>query len=112
MSDACVVSFDMRLTCFLLLFCASAGAQNSMDLRTGVFRGLPVTYKVVDDLAILEDDIVLGSAAEMDGGSGKSSTSKDALIVPGDRFRWTNATIPYEIDAALPNPQRVRDAVA
>jgi hypothetical protein len=30
----------------------------------------------------------------------------------GQQFRWPNATIPYDIDAALPNQQRVTDAIA
>jgi len=32
--------------------------------------------------------------------------------IAGAQYLWPNRTIPYEIDPALPNPQRVRDAIA
>src|SRR5207342_2388906 len=32
--------------------------------------------------------------------------------IPDERFRWPDRTIPFQIDSALPAPERVRDAIA
>lgn len=39
--------------------------------------------------------------------------TRDSTIFtpPNPAYRWPNGVIPYEIDQALPNPQRVKDAV-
>jgi hypothetical protein len=34
------------------------------------------------------------------------------LRIAGDQYRWPDGIIPFEIDPALPEPQRVRDAIA
>jgi uncharacterized protein (TIGR03437 family) len=96
-----------------LAFCAAMFAQTEIDIRNGVFRDRPVTYRVMNGLAILEDDMILGSPDELEAAdAAKTRPSRDALIIPDTRFRWTNATIPYRIDADIPNPQRIMDAVA
>jgi uncharacterized protein (TIGR03437 family) len=96
----------MRVTAVSLVFCAAIAAQSEIDIRSGMFRGRPVTYRVVNGLAILEGDIEV----QLEGS--KTSPSKDALVIAANSFRWTNATIPYVIDAAIPNPQRINDAIA
>lgn len=86
--------------------------QSSAEVKTGhiegnTFDAKEVTYSVVDGKAIFEGDIVLGSVEQIEA----SRTHQTAIVIKDNRFRWTNKLIPYEIDPALPNPQRVLDAI-
>jgi hypothetical protein len=79
-----------------------------------------VTYYAVDGLAVFEGCIILGTVAQMQQVK-KFFAENPGLTTPGAepfgvgirgiQYRWKNNTIPFEIDAALPNPQRVRDAI-
>ncbi|MFD6389084.1 M12 family metallopeptidase [Nocardia sp. NPDC060259] len=69
------------------------------------FREVP--YAAVDDLAIFEGDIVLGTLAEIAARQGQ-----EGIAISGANFRWPNAVVPYEVDPALPGLQRITDAVA
>lgn len=40
------------------------------------------------------------------------ATPIEGLVITGEQFRWPNATIPFRIDATLPNQARVTDAIA
>lgn len=71
------------------------------------FAGKPVHYAEVDGLAIFEGDIILGTVAEMQDGEGLES-----IGITGSQFRWPSATVAYEIDPAMPNQQRITDAIA
>lgn len=71
-------------------------------------------YAEVDGLAIFEGDIILGTLGDV-------RAMADALIgnqpefsigITGQQFRWPNATVPYDIDPALTNQQRITDAIA
>src|SRR5688572_2621058 len=44
-------------------------------------------------------------------GAGREGSGM-GLVIEGDQYRWPNGIIPFEIDPALPAPQRVRDAIA
>jgi len=103
----------------------------SQDSGSGEFRSGPVVgtalvpgvtfarkgllYADIEGLAIFEGDIVLGSTedvrAEADKGAGELPQEQDVGIT-GQLYRWPNATIPYDIDPAMPNQQRVTDAIA
>src|SRR6266849_9140355 len=112
-SKVIILSMGMRIAVVGMALCAALTAQTEIDVRSGVFRGRPVTYRVIGGLAVLDGDIILGTADEMEAaGAAKPDTSRDALLTPDARFRWTNATIPYRIDADIPNPQRILDAVS
>lgn len=92
------------------------------DVRTGfisgaTFKNKPVQYEVIDGLAIFEGCIVLGTAEEMEAKAEAIRAGKDGELAPGigitgQQYRWPNALMPYAIDPNLPNPQRVRDAIA
>lgn len=75
-----------------------------------------VQYAAVNGEAIFEGDIVLGSVAEMeaikDAVENPQPGVEFASIVVGTQFRWPNGVIPFRIDPALPNQQRVTDAIA
>ena len=102
----------------------------SDDIRKGYVylasKGLqPIEYAVVDGLAVFEGCIILGTAEEMEAYTERvdSSIEKDIEMIEsdhiahgvgltGERFRWPNCTVPYEIDSGLSNQERVRDAIA
>lgn len=98
-------------------------------IKTGFFNGLgcintEVKYEVENGYAIIEDDICIGTAEELEE-SNKSSVKdlriREALEMDAvghdddfnrdPRFRWPNGVIPYEIDSRLPNQQRITDAM-
>ncbi|MEV0375650.1 Dot/Icm T4SS effector Zinc-dependent metalloprotease LegP [Streptomyces sp. NPDC050636] len=101
------------------------GAGGSGELRSGGvagtalldgvnFRGKGVQYAEVDGMAVFEGDIVLGTVQEVEDAA---SAARDELMlasvgIPGQQFRWPNATIPFEIDPGLPDQQRVTSAIA
>jgi hypothetical protein len=84
------------------------------------FSSKSVTYYDVDGVAIVEGDIALGaveairqaSTAARDAVTTDPSIAFGVGIVPGSQFRWPNCEVPFEIDPALPNQQRVTDAIA
>ena len=97
--------------------------RSSTQIGTAIIGGntfpaRAVQYAVVDGLAIFEGDIILGTVEEVER---QSSAVRDAaasdmvthgVVITGDRFRWPNCEIPFEIDPNLPNQQRVTDAIA
>lgn len=101
------------------------GLLESDDIRTGfisgaTFKNKEVQYAVVDGLAIFEGCIVLGTVEEMEKKAAAIREGKDieeeastrGVYVTGQRFRWPNGIVPYQIDPHLPNQQRVIDAIA
>jgi len=102
--------------------CDCGPLLESDDVRKGFVRGVtfgvkPVEYAVVDGLAIFEGCIALGTAAEMEQVAAEIRASADAaqldadhapttvvhgVGITGQRFRWPQGRVPYEIDPALP----------
>ncbi|WP_060654433.1 M12 family metallopeptidase [Rhodococcus pyridinivorans] len=66
-----------------------------------------VQYADVDGLAVFEGDIVLGTVEEVAAQAGP-----EGIGITGAHLRWPNATVPFEVDPAFPNAQRITDAVA
>jgi hypothetical protein len=75
------------------------------------FSQKAVLYAAVDGQAIFEGDIVLGSVQDLQQAPGQGFAPR-SIGITGAQFRWPNAIVPYEIDAGLPNQQRVTDAIA
>lgn len=84
-------------------------------------KWLEVTYSVVDGMAVLEGCLILGTVAQMQAVKHfiannplaiKAGIQPFAAGILGAQFRWKNEMIPFEIDQNLPNPQRVKDAIA
>ncbi|MFT5485205.1 MAG: hypothetical protein ACI9JL_000869 [Paracoccaceae bacterium] len=103
------------------------GMLQSDDVRTGfisgaTFRNKPVQYSVVDGLAVFEGCIVLGKADEMDeiaqnvqsveAGDDAGGDVAHGVGITGSQYRWPGGLMPYEVDPALPNKNRVTDAIA
>jgi Astacin (Peptidase family M12A) len=98
--------------------------RSSDDVRHGFIRGIekfdakPVTYNVIEGIAIFEGDIALGTPTDVDAitSSVQSETTSEALSlanaaipgeimhgvgIPGLRFRWPNGLVPYTVVAPL-----------
>jgi astacin len=103
------------------------GFLSSGDVRTGFISGATFTnkavqYEVVNGLAFVEGDICLGSVEELErsvglvqasvSGAAPAGDVASAVVITGNQYRWPNALMPYEVDSALPNQQRVTDAIA
>jgi astacin len=105
-------------------------------LDKGVVGGIlkPVEYSAINGRAIYEGDIVLGTVDAMDKlihdvaipidqfpVSGMPSRDvpvepnapkPGAIGITGQVFRWKNGIVPFEVDPALPGPDRVVNAIA
>jgi astacin len=97
--------------CAAVILSAAAVAntrQPKTPAQTGTWNSRPIQYMVRDGWALVERDILLAPVAEV-----QSSESKQrASSVVSQAFRlWPAARIPYSIDPALPNPDRVRQAI-
>jgi hypothetical protein len=98
--------------------------RSSNDVRQGYVRGIdkfdvkPVTYNVIEGVAIFEGDIALGTPEEVDSVvRAVQSESADAVRglaltasagevvhgvgIPGLRFRWPGGLVPYTVVQAL-----------
>jgi hypothetical protein len=95
-------------------------AEMDIAVISGVtFDSKPVVFYDVDGIAIVEGDIALGPVDEV---KEVMDAAREAVVadpsvafsvgVTGSRFRWPECRMPYEIDPALPNQQRVTDAIA
>lgn len=102
----------------------SGEQQGSPEMGVAVISGATftnkaVTYYNIDGMAIVEGDIALGTVKEVEE---KTAAARDIVAaepeaafsvgISGSGFRWPNCRIPFEIDPALPNQQRVTDAIA
>jgi len=79
------------------------------------FRRKALQFADVDGVAIFEGDIVLGSTEQMrSADAGFGGPLESVGIIPGanNQNRWPNGRVPYEIDAAMANQQRITDAIA
>jgi hypothetical protein len=83
------------------------------------FTNKSVTYYNVEGVAVVEGDIALGAVDEVRTATeaARQAVTSDPNIafgvgITGSQFRWPNCRIPYEIDPALPNQERVTDAIA
>jgi hypothetical protein len=95
-----------------------AAPQTGTALIAGTtFPSRAVRYSVIDGLAMFEGDIVLGTVEEVEAASQVIAATvrgelQSAVVITGSQFRWPNCTVPFDIDAGLPNQGRVTDAIA
>ena len=88
-------------------------------------KAMKITYEVHDGLAIWEGDIQLGRVSEVSTTPmgaraitrGRPRFSRlpggvqKTVVIDGDEARWPGGVVPYEIDGALGNTQRITDAI-
>ena len=97
----------------------SSGVPSRGWISGATFVDRPIDFSDVDGVAYFEGDIILGRTADLivepngPGGSGSSgggigSTTAHSLVITGDRFRWPDATLPYQLDPALSGTMRMR----
>jgi hypothetical protein len=96
--------------------------RSSPEVRTGLipgetFAAKAVKYALIEGQAIFEGDIVLGTEDEVEAQTEllrelMSGEFASAVMISGAQFRWPGCRIPYDIDPALPNQQRITDAIA
>lgn len=91
----------------------------SDEVRTAIISGVhfgpkAIQYAVIDGRAIFEGDIDLGSVEELERSNDaiRGITPEEAVVIPGSQFRWPGGVVPYDIDPAMPDQQRVTDAIA
>jgi Astacin (Peptidase family M12A) len=83
------------------------------------FANKGLFYAEVEGEAIFEGDIVLGTVEEVKAAADMAAAdaaSENPVLqsvgITGQQFRWPNGTIPYDIEAGMPNQQRITDAIA
>ncbi len=80
-------------------------------------RNREVTYSGIDGRAIVEGDILIGTVDEVRQNAARGEVREPALkahggIIVGERYRWPNGEVPYQIDPGLTHPERVTEAIA
>ncbi len=86
-------------------------------IQGATFGVKAVQYSVIEGQAIFEGDIVLGTEAKVAEQTdvlrkARSGQVAMGVVITGSQYRWPNCIIPYDIDPALPNQNRVTDAIA
>jgi uncharacterized protein (TIGR03437 family) len=102
----------VKIPCFVFLGIVAL-AQSQVQVGKGIFRGQVIEYSIENGRAMYQGDIDLGPAEDLDASDISSDRTK---IREGDTtanasFRWPNGVVPYVLDADVPNPQRVMDAI-
>ncbi|AEE46114.1 Dot/Icm T4SS effector Zinc-dependent metalloprotease LegP [Cellulomonas fimi] len=90
----------------------SSPATGTTVITGVVLPAREVTYAQVDGLAIFEGDIVLGRHADLQDAARRRPDESFGVAITGSRYRWPDATVPYETDPAMPDQHRVVDAIA
>jgi hypothetical protein len=82
------------------------------------FRSRAVQYVVLDGMAIVEGDIVLGPVdlveqrTEMRRVEMRGGPVAAGVAISGSQFRWPDCRVPYQLAEDLPDTNRVTDAIA
>ncbi|MGO8023921.1 M12 family metallopeptidase [Rhizobium leguminosarum] len=80
-----------------------------------------VQYTVVEDHAVVEGCIIIGTAADAEDNLKRAQDEPGILrqgaqalgaAIKGEHFRWDSGVMIYEIDDHLPDPERVTAAMA
>jgi uncharacterized protein (TIGR03437 family) len=93
--------------------------QTTPEFRQTIVDGKIINYQVQGAYAVIEGDIIIGSANELEtyrrgvdeGRGGVTPKSLHYVFRGTSPALWSNATMYYAIDPAIPNPQRILDAI-
>ena len=75
-------------------------SDSTSNFKKGTFRGVPITYQVVNGQAILEGDIALTSEDLAESTTSPVARTSGAGMA-NKNFRWQNFTIPYTIEPGM-----------
>ncbi|MEO8097827.1 MAG: M12 family metallopeptidase [Acidobacteriota bacterium] len=97
-----------------LILPAFLAAQAVPEVRAILLDGQPVRYVTQDGYAIVRGDIILGSIAELESAAKGEAAGLNRIRAASisNSTLWTAGTIPYIIDADVPNTQRILDGIA
>jgi hypothetical protein len=89
------------------------GPQRVGAFSSRTFKDRRVTFSRIDGLAVFEGDIVLGDVNELERALEEleEGSPTEGIAIKRDHFRWPDAVVVFRIDAVLPNPERVRQAI-
>jgi astacin len=77
-----------------------------------MYRGVEVEHEVRNGFAVLEGDMILGRVEELIPAGGGKSNRREGVSITSTSYRWPGGVVPYVIDAAVAQPQRIADATA
>src|SRR5262245_7421266 len=83
-------------------------------IRGNTFRYRAVQYFVSEDQALFEGDIVLGTVDQIEQMTKEildEVHEKRAVAIRGTQYRWHDGIVPYTVDSALPEVERVHAAI-
>jgi len=101
-------SLYVLLLCLSFVSAAEPSISNADVSSDGVgqtyissttFKNKKVNYVIKDDLAIYENDIVLGTVDEAEVWREAKENTPTIQTALGDRKKWSNGIVPYSIDA-------------
>jgi astacin len=93
-------------------------AQTEPEVRSLDLNGRLIRYQVRGGFAVVQGDIIIGTAAEAEAArrssTGKSSEPLASVLTfdTANPRKWPNATMAYVIDADIPSQQRILDGIA
>lgn len=87
------------------------------EMRTGWilengFHPVQVSFEVINGRAIWEGDIDLGPAEEIPETREKALRPSFGVVRDGSTALWPSGVVPYTIDANVPQPSRVTNAIS
>ncbi|MBL8176184.1 MAG: hypothetical protein JNK48_16015, partial [Bryobacterales bacterium] len=82
------------------------------ETRRSWFRGMPVEHHVIDGVGVWEGDILLGRIEELQPYEAGKSSERQSFAISSTSYRWTGGVVPYTVDATIPTPTRITDAIA
>ena len=98
----------------------SNGSQaSSPEVRYTLIRGVDgqergVFYAIVDGVAVMEGDIILGPAEELERAEETPSDMTDGVVMSVEARRWPEAVLPYQLYAGLSSStqEQIAQAIA
>ncbi|MCX6629733.1 MAG: M12 family metallopeptidase, partial [Candidatus Solibacter sp.] len=97
---------------------AIVSAQSEPEVRSLDLDGRLIRYQVRGGFAVVEGDIIIGTAAQAEAARHSSTGKSPQPLASVLKFntanpqKWPEATMAYAIDADIPNPQRILDGIA
>lgn len=86
--------------------------RQPIEKRVSWYRGVPVEHHVVDGYGVWEGDILIGRVEELERFEGVKGVERQAFAISSSSYRWPGGIVPYTVDATIPTPARITDAIA